>query len=244
MTVPYESQAVPRRPRNLAQGLVENFTGRIRAGDIAPGQKLPTESEIMRQFGVSRTVVREALSRLQACGLVETHHGVGTYALRPSGEDDFRVDPAGLATVQDVLVLLELRICLETEAAGLAAQRRTPEQLAAMRRTLDAFQARLRAEGDTVTPDFEFHLLIAQATGNRYFAGLMSHLGSAVIPRTRINAARMAGDDNEPYLVRVNLEHETIFEAIRRQDAEAARAAMRTHLSNSRERLRRLDGQR
>ncbi|QII83821.1 FadR family transcriptional regulator [Bordetella hinzii] len=234
MTVPNEPQAVQRRPRNLAQGLVESFTGRIRAGDIAPGQKLPTESEIMRQFGVSRTVVREALSRLQACGLVETHHGVGTYALRPSVNDDFRVDPAGLATVRDVLVLLELRICLETEAAGLAAQRRT----------LDAFQARLRAEGDTVTPDFEFHLLVAQATGNRYFAELMSHLGSAVIPRTRINAARMAGDDNEPYLVRVNLEHETIFEAIRRQDAEAARAAMRTHLSNSRERLRRMEGPR
>lgn len=161
---------------------MESFTGRIRAGDIAPGQKLPTESEIMRQFGVSRTVVREALSRLQACGLVETHHGVGTYALRPSGDEDFRVDPAELATVHDLLVLLELRICLETEAAGLAAQRRTPEQLAAMRRTLDAFQARLRAEGDTVTPDFEFHLLVAQATGNRYFAELMSHLARPSFP--------------------------------------------------------------
>ena len=111
---------LPRRPRNLAQGLVESFSERIRGGQIRPGEKLPTESELMRQFGVSRTVVREALSRLQASGLVETHHGVGTYALEPSGGDDFRIDPADIATSRDVMVLLELRVCLESEAAGPA----------------------------------------------------------------------------------------------------------------------------
>jgi len=232
----------PRRPRNLAQGLVEDFSERIRGGQIRPGEKLPTESALMRQFGVSRTVVREALSRLQAAGLVETHHGVGTYALEASGGADFRVDPADIATVRDVLVLLELRICLESEAAGLAAQRRSPQQLAEMRSALDEFRKCLAAGGDTITPDFRFHLLIAQATANRYFADLMSHLGSAIIPRTRINSARIAHEDREEYLARVNLEHEDIYEAILRQEPDAARAAMRTHLSNSRERLRRAQG--
>ncbi|MDM9560583.1 MULTISPECIES: FadR/GntR family transcriptional regulator [Bordetella] len=236
---PESPVSTPRRPRNLAQGLVEDFSERIRGGQIRPGEKLPTESALMRQFGVSRTVVREALSRLQAAGLVETHHGVGTYALEPSGGADFRVDPADIATVRDVLVLLELRICLESEAAGLAAQRRTEAQLADMRRALDEFRACLAAGGDTITPDFRFHLLVAQATDNRYFADLMSHLGSAIIPRTRINSARIAHEDREQYLARVNLEHEDIYAAIVRQEAEAARAAMRTHLSNSRERLRR-----
>jgi len=230
---------VPRRPRNLAQGLVEDVSERIRGGRILPGEKLPTESELMRQFGVSRTVVREALSRLQAAGLVETHHGIGTYALEPSGGADFRVDPADLATVRDVLVLLELRICLESEAAGLAAGRRTDAQLAEMRLALDEFRRSLEADGDTITPDFRFHLLIAQATDNRYFADLMSHLGSAAIPRTRINSARIAEEGREQYLARVNREHEDIYDAILRQDAEAARVAMRTHLGNSRERLRR-----
>ncbi|MBO9356474.1 FCD domain-containing protein [Bordetella petrii] len=231
--------SAPRRPRNLAQGLVEDFSERIRGGQIRPGEKLPTESALMRQFGVSRTVVREALSRLQAAGLVETHHGVGTYALEASGGADFRVDPADIATVRDVLVLLELRICLESEAAGLAAQRRSPEQLAEMHSALDEFRQCLAAGGDTITPDFRFHLLIAQATANRYFADLMSHLGSAIIPRTRINSARIAHEDRGQYLARVNLEHEDIYEAILRQEPDAARAAMRTHLSNSRERLRR-----
>ena len=229
---------LPRRPRNLAQGLVESFSERIRGGQIRPGEKLPTESELMRQFGVSRTVVREALSRLQASGLVETHHGVGTYALEPSGGDDFRIDPADIATSRDVMVLLELRVCLESEAAGLAA-RRSPAQLDAMRQALDAFQQALDGDGDTITPDFQFHLLIAQATENRYFADLMSHLGSAIIPRTRINSARFAQEGRAVYLARVQREHEDIYGAILRQDAEAARAAMRTHLGNSRERLRR-----
>jgi DNA-binding FadR family transcriptional regulator len=227
------------RPRGLGKELVENITDRIRTGVIKPGDKLPTESEIMKTFGVSRTVVREAISRLQAAGLVETHHGIGTYALEPSGNGDFRVDPADISTVRDVLVLLELRICLETEAAGLAATRRTDEQLAQMRLALDAFRSHVHDGGDTVTPDFRFHLLIAQATDNRYFSELMSHLGSAIIPRTRINSARLAQEDREQYLARVNLEHEDIYDSIRRKDAESARAAMRMHLGNSRERLRR-----
>jgi DNA-binding FadR family transcriptional regulator len=220
--------------------LVDSLSSQIHAGDIRPGDKLPTESEIMRAFGVSRTVVREALSRLQASGLVETHHGVGTYALKPNMSGDFRVDPADIATVRDVMVILELRICLESEAAGLAAQRRTDEQLIEMREALDQFRAALVPGGDTVTPDFQFHLLISQATDNKYFAGLLSQLGAAIIPRTRINSAKLADEDREQYLARVNLEHEGIYEAIRRQDAESARAAMRTHLSNSRERLRRV----
>ena len=240
MNAPVDTPVLPqRRPRNLAQGLVASISERIRGGDIRPGDKLPTESEIMRQFGVSRTVVREALSRLQASGLVETHHGVGTYALEPSGSGDFRVDPADIATVRDVLVLLELRICLESEAAGLAAMRRSETQLAEMRRALDAFKGALDSGGDTITPDFQFHLLVSQSTDNRYFADLMSHLGSAIIPRTRINSAKFAHEDRAAYLARVNLEHEDIYSAIMRQDAEGARAAMRTHLSNSRERLRR-----
>jgi len=233
--------AVParRRPRSLAQELVDSLSAQIRNGEIVPGAKLPTESEIMRAFGVSRTVVREALSRLQASGMVETHHGVGTYALKPNSMGDFRVDPADIATVRDIVVILELRICLESEAAGLAASRRTDEQLAHMREALDQFRAALVPGGDTVTPDFRFHLLVAEATQNKYFADLMSHLGAAIIPRTRINSAKLADEDRMVYLARVNLEHEDIYEAIRRQDAESARAAMRTHLSNSRERLRR-----
>ena len=101
---------------------------------------------------------------------------------------------------------------------------------------------RIRAQrggaGDTVAPDFRFHLQIAQATGNPYFADIMSHLGTTIIPRTRINAPSATHDRRGEYLSRVNREHEEIYAAIARRDAESARAAMRIHLTNSRERLR------
>jgi GntR family transcriptional repressor for pyruvate dehydrogenase complex len=229
---------VRRKHRSLAQELVTELSQRIRDGVIKRGDKLPTESAIMEEQGVSRTVVREALSRLQASGLVETRHGIGTFVLDTPSPSGFRIDPATIVTLRDVLAILELRISLEVESAGLAAQRRSPEQLAAMRAALDALGYSAAREGDAVASDFQFHLLIAEATGNRYFTDIMSHLGTSIIPRTRLNSARIAQDDQQHYLARLSREHEQIFESIARQDSDAARAAMRLHLTNSRERLR------
>ncbi|CAN7292933.1 FadR/GntR family transcriptional regulator [Variovorax sp. LjRoot84] len=226
-----------RRGRGLAHGLVDDLGEKIRSQQLKPGDKLPTESAIMQAYGVSRTVVREALSKLQAGGLVETHHGIGTFVLQPKAAGMFRLDASDIATSVDVLAVLELRISLETESAGLAATRRTDEQLAAMREALDDFERNVAVAGDTVAPDFRFHLQIAQATGNPYFADIMSHLGTTIIPRTRITAIRNH-DRRGEYLSRVNREHEEIYAAIARRDPESARAAMRIHLTNSRERLR------
>lgn len=235
-----EDRRVRRRGRSLAHELVEGLGGDIRAGKLKAGDKLPTESEIMQAWGVSRTVVREALSRLQAARLVETRHGIGTFVLEPPvAGGGFSLEPAELAAAVDVMAVLELRITLESETAGLAAQRRTPGQLAEIRSALDQLEANVTGQGDTVTPDMRFHMLIAAATGNPYFVEIMGHLGRTLIPRARINSPRVASEDLPAYLRRVNREHEEIYEAISRQDAEAARAAMRLHLTHSRERLRR-----
>ncbi|MEP6790413.1 MAG: FadR/GntR family transcriptional regulator [Ramlibacter sp.] len=228
-----------RRPRGLVGEIVENLASSIRDGQFQPGEKLPTEAEIMVQFDVSRTVVRESLSKLQASGLVETRHGIGTFVLTPREAGNFRITAEDFATVADVISVLELRISLETEAAGLAAQRRTPENLKAMEAALMEFQHSISMESDAVPPDFQFHMEVARSTGNRHFADLMTYLGTMIIPRTRVNTAHSAPEGRLNYLQRVNDEHESIYNAIRSQDAEAARAAMRTHLSNSRERLRR-----
>ncbi len=228
-----------RRRGGLVGEIVDTLAAGIRAGGLVAGDKLPTESEIMQRFGVSRTVVRESLSRLQASGLVETRHGIGTFVLPPQEQANFHLGAEDYATVADVISVLELRISLETEAAGLAALRRGEEHLRAMRDALDAFRESIRLDSDAVPPDFQFHMEVARATGNRHFADLMSTLGTMIIPRTRVNTARNAPEGRLAYLQRVNAEHETIYIAIRNRDAEAARAAMRTHLSNSRERLKR-----
>ncbi|MES2069112.1 MAG: FadR/GntR family transcriptional regulator [Pseudomonadota bacterium] len=235
--------APPKRHRNLAQGVVAYISDSIRDGAIRPGERLPTESEIMRILGVSRTVVREAISHAQAAGMVETRHGVGTFVLEPPPAHKLGIDPGTVVTMRDVLAILELRISLETESAGLAAMRRSDEQLQALRSALDNFQGNAKNGGDTVGADVQFHLTIAQASGNRYFYDILKHLGTNIIPRARLNSAKLAHDEPSIYLERVIREHDDIFNAIARQDAEAARAAMRTHLSNSRERLRRAQEQ-
>jgi GntR family transcriptional repressor for pyruvate dehydrogenase complex len=235
--------APPKKHRNLAQGVVAYITDSIHAGSLEPGDKLPTESEIMRILGVSRTVVREAISHLQAAGLVETRHGIGTFVLEPPPAHPLGLDPNTVITMRDVLAILELRISLETEAAGLAASRRSDTQLQQLRAALDTFQASARKGAETVPSDHQFHLLIAQSSGNRYFHDILSHLGTNIIPRSRLNSAKLAQDDPVVYMERVIHEHEDIFNAIARKDPESARAAMRTHLSNSRERLRRAQEQ-
>ncbi|MDR5856001.1 FadR/GntR family transcriptional regulator [Caballeronia sp. LZ062] len=229
-----------RRSRNLTEEVVAELSERIRSGTLQPGDKLPTESEIMAQLGVSRTVVRESISRLQAARLVQTRHGIGTFVLEAGDHDRFQIEAAGDLTIRDVMAILELRISLEAEAAGLAAIRRTDENLAQMRRALDEFERHIASGTENaVAADVAFHLELAKATGNRYFHSILSQLGNTIIPRTRVNSAALAHNDPGSYLDRVNREHEDIYDAIERRDPEAARAAMRMHLSNSRERLRR-----
>jgi len=219
--------------RRSADRVVEELATRIRSGDLQCGDKLPTETEIMRAYGVSRTVAREAITRLQAERLVETRHGIGTFVLELPAPAPFVIDPRSVVTLQDVLSILELRMSLETEVASLAAMRRSETQLTALRGALDALlDCRARCAG-TAAEDADFHLAIAEAAANPRIHSILHHLGKNIIPRSRINFAALTQED----LHRVAQEHEDIFDAIRRQDPETARAAMRSHLSNSRERL-------
>ncbi|MDY0745778.1 FCD domain-containing protein [Paucibacter sp. R3-3] len=235
------TSARPRqRARSLAHGLVEDLSEKIRNQQLKAEDKLPTESALMQAYGVSRTVVREAISKLQAARLVETRHGIGTFVLGIGETPGFKITPDQVGTLQDVIAVLELRIGLETEAAALAAQRRTPANLEAMRLALEAVAAAVEAGQDAVPPDFQFHLEIARATQNSHFTDLMNTLGNTIIPRARLEARDgTVSDERRAYLRRVNGEHESILDAIAAQDADAARAAMRTHLANSRERRRR-----
>ena len=229
-----QDQPIRKRTPGLAHDIVAELTRQILLGQLAPGHKLPSESVIVREQGVSRTVVREAISRLQASGFVETRHGIGTFVLE-------REEPQGIhltsATAASVRSILELRMGLETQAAALAAGRRTEEQLLQMRQALDDYQNALANNDGSVEHDLRFHKLIAQATGNTYFTDIICQLGRTVIPRTRINADERGDADLQQLGQMAVLEHEAILRAIRRQDPDAARAAMLLHLSNSLERM-------
>jgi DNA-binding FadR family transcriptional regulator len=236
----YSSQE-PRKPRSLAMNLVNKLTLDVREGKLSPGQKLPTEAEIMQSFGVSRTVVREAISKLQASALVETRHGIGTFVLPQDVAPVFKVSPSQLSTLREVIALLEFRISIETEAAALAALRRDERNLEKMQQAMNEFAEAISEGRDAVRADFHFHQEIAQATQNKHFQELMQSLGTGAIPRGRLENAMPVEPSRLAYLRRVHQEHESIFNAIASQDVDSARAAMRTHLSNSRERLKKGD---
>ena len=238
MATPLASAAPVRRARNLAELVVHHVSEQIASGALSPGDKLPTESQLMVTLDVSRTVIREAISRLQANKVIETRHGIGSFVLDPPRER-LGIDMVPATTLHDVLSVLELRISLETECAGLAAQRAQPDDLSHIRAALDAIEATRRHGLDSIDADLQFHISVARATGNRYFVDILTQLGSTLIPRKRLDSAGIAKTKPDAYLALVNAEHESILDAIMRRDSEGARAAMRMHLSNSRERLRR-----
>jgi GntR family transcriptional repressor for pyruvate dehydrogenase complex len=195
--IPSPETAFRKKYRNLAEAVVDSVMQSIQAGALKPGDKLPTESAIMAMYGVSRTVVREALSHLQAAGHVQTRHGIGTFVIEKAPAM-LGVGIENILAMRDVLAILELRIGMETEAAWLAATRRSEEQLAQMRATLAAMRASAERGDSTVEADRRFHLLVAQATGNRYFEDILAQLGSAIIPRARLNTADLATTTRPP----------------------------------------------
>ncbi|SEB07779.1 FadR/GntR family transcriptional regulator [Variovorax sp. YR216] len=228
-----------RRARSLSADVVDELSKRMRIGPLRPGDKLPTEAAIMQEFGVSRTVVREALSKLQAAGMVRPQRGVGTFVVGASRAKPFHVDSSPDDSLAQAIALIELRIGLETEAAALAAQRRDTSDLAAIKSALDAIEAAMDQDMDTALPDYQFHLEIARASHSPHFAAVLEALGPTCVPTAFLKTA----DGNEEGASealgdQVRHEHLGIYDAIAQQDVEAARAAMRGHLVNGRERRR------
>ncbi len=222
-----------RPPRSLAHEVVDRVRSEIASGKLAPGARLPTEQEMIAAFGVSRTVVREAVAALRAEGLVATRQGVGAFVAEEMQLRPFRIDPDGRASIGEVLQVMELRTGVETEAAGLAAERATRSHLKALEAALQSIDAALRRGEIAVEEDFGFHRSVAEATGNPNFVRFLEFLGRYIIPRQSV---RLRTPDPSTYLATIQEEHREILAAIRRHSPPDAQAAMRRHLTNSRAR--------
>ncbi len=229
-----------QQPANLTGTLVARLREEITSGRLAPGVKLPTEQEMMASFGVSRTVIREAVSALRADGLVVTRQGSGAFVASDRGRRPFRIDPDQLDSIHDVIHLMELRASVELDAAGLAAERRQDENL----RDIDDALGRIDqaiAQGDTaIAADFDFHHAIARATHNPYHMKFLEFLGNFTIPRQRIRVDVHTPEEQTAYLHKVQTEHREIYAAIKAQDADAARESARRHCMNSRARYQKI----
>jgi DNA-binding FadR family transcriptional regulator len=230
--------------RKLSRGLFEQLADQIKSGRLAPGERLPTEQELTRAARVSRTVVREAVAALRAEGLVVTRQGVGAFVSAAPQHAPFRIDPERMESLDDILNVMELRLGVEIESAGLAAERATKPQVRAIGAALEALDRAAEGGKSAIDEDLEFHRAIANATGNPEFARFLQFIGRHLIPRRSVSGLPESMGGQRAYLELIQEEHHRIADAIRDGDPKAAREAMRRHLTRSLERYRKLADER
>lgn len=223
--------------------ITKDLSEKIASGVYAVGSRIPIEAELSSHYNVSRTVVRESLAQLRSDGLVVSRQGVGVFVAASRATSPFKIEPGAESRLTEVLKILELRIGMEVEASGHAAQRRTPAHMneiqAVLRRTEEAAK-----DDDTLLGqlDFDFHLAIAASTGNEYFPQFLRFLSPVLIPRRLLQASSYSSTQaRSEYLRKIHDEHMRIFSSIQDGNILDAREAMRLHLSGSLDRYRRLE---
>lgn len=218
------------RNDSLHHEVVEYVRKLVEEGRLKPGSRLPTEREMSEKFGVSRTVVRDAVKTLSGLGFVEVKHGVGIFVTQPDSKYLAEQLSRLLYRRGDTIYsLFEVRMLLETAAAAWAAERRNKDDLEVLAENVNSHLALVQANGNLAALgeiDRSFHLLVAKATGNHIVTNLMRSmldLFAESNQRTLAIAGRARQSAEE---------HEAVYQAIAAEDADRAREAMATHLDS------------
>jgi GntR family transcriptional regulator, transcriptional repressor for pyruvate dehydrogenase complex len=225
-----------RKPK-LSERVVAALRSQVISGVMAPGRKLPTESQLTETFGVSRTVIREAMATLAADGLVESRQGAGVFVLEHSAVA-FGSLSQEIKKVSQAINVLEVRMGIEIESAGLAAQRRNAAQEALIQEAFFEFDRLLKLGEPTGKADFAFHREIASATNNPFYVEILDALGDRTIPCDRNSPWYSIEVLSVEYLTGLQREHLLILNAISAGDPQAARDTMRAHLIAAQNRYR------
>lgn len=224
---------------NLAQIVVETLTTRLEDGTYAPGEKMPSSAELCEEFGVSRTVMREALASLKIAGRVVARQGSGVFVLQRDSRA-IHFEAGRIDDIRSALEILELRLGVEMQSVSLAAARRTPEALAEIARAFDVMNGLstddIEAEANA---DFGFHMAIAKATRNPHFPRLLEAL-MGEINSELLMKLRQSGSSRSNFVAKIKREHSMILAAITQGDEKGAQSALHTHLGGSLGRYRSL----
>jgi GntR family transcriptional repressor for pyruvate dehydrogenase complex len=199
---------------------------------------LPTEAALVEQFSVSRTVVREAVSRLKSLGLVDSRQGSGVF-VKEQGFSPLNFDAKLAVSKQAVIQMVEVRRALEAEVAGLAALRRTQADIKRIKKSIVLLDKAVQAGGDGVDQDVQYHRAIAEAARNPFLIGTLEYLGQFLEGATRVTRANEARRTD--FARQVCDEHHLIFPAIEAGDALAAREAAARHMDNAIQRIEQAD---
>jgi GntR family transcriptional regulator, transcriptional repressor for pyruvate dehydrogenase complex len=218
----------------MAEGSTEQVVAHVRGlierGSLRPGDRLPAERDLALQIGVSRPTVRAGLRALAAMGVVQSRHGSGTYI--PEGPPTLGSEPLSFLAALHGFTreeMYEARRILEVGAAGLAAERATPEQLASLAEEVASLFATMGDPQRFLVHDITFHRTLAAASGNPIVASIVEMVSALYYERRRQTAVRASDRD-----LRDAAEmHRRIYQAVRARDAEAARRAMQEHLQKA-----------
>ena len=227
-------QVDPIRRETMSAEIARRLVDYLLSGSVAPGSRLPSERQLAEAFGVGRSAVREALAALSLIGLIEIRHGDGTYLKRADSPLLPQVVEWGLLLgEQHTNDLIEARQRIEVVVAGLAAERRSEDDLAALEACLGRMesQAELGDVAAFVDADVEFHLVLAEAAGNSALRDVLNSIQSLL--RAWIGRVIAEGHEQSSYE-----EHVPIFQAVQAQDPVAASAAMDAHMRSAAGRLR------
>ncbi|MCA1906480.1 MAG: FadR family transcriptional regulator [Desulfarculus sp.] len=212
----------------LPEKIARVLAGEIAQGRFVTGKPLPPESELAERFGVSRTVIREALARLKYDGLVESRPRVGAIVVPAGQRRAFRLDSLDPRSGQDLRDLYELRALVESGAAALAAVRHTARDIERMERHLASIDQALENGRLGASPDLAFHRDLASASRNPVLDDFMRFLNTKVSAMIRM--ARKKSNQDPELAAMVQDEHRAILEAVASGDSERARRAVLSHM--------------
>lgn len=218
---------------SLADILYTKLEAGILSGAIPAGSKLPSQKDIAEREDVSRTVVREAVARLEAQGFAVARQGSGVYISENARYRAFQVTKEELSELSDVIKLLEMRLAIEAEMAGLAAARRTQADIGELRAALRHMRDVNGDPAASAIADSAFHLAIARATQNDYYVRFLEFLGVRLVPPRSLYLRDETPMAHQAYASKVRDEHDAVLDAIVRMDIEGARAAARHHMQES-----------
>jgi GntR family transcriptional repressor for pyruvate dehydrogenase complex len=219
--------------RSLSDAVFERLQRAIKSGAYGVDERLPTEHSLAAEFQVSRPVVRDALQRLRDQGLIYSRRGAGSF-VREQGVRE----PLGfghMENLSDLQHCYDFRLTIEPESAAMAAGRRTTEALQKIRTALNLLRDATNRQAHRADADFMFHLAIAQASTNPYFATAMQALEEHIAVGMRLHGLSLRSTQDG--LKHVFVEHTCVYEAIGDGDTEAAHRLMKAHLVSSRDRL-------
>lgn len=217
--------------KRLSDQVADHLMALIASGELKTGDKLPSEPELMKQFQVGRSSIREAIGALSLVGLITVKPGQGTHVAGFTGEGQSkRIGLLGIGR-EKIRELVEARIELECVIVRLAAERATEDDFAAIRKTHDELQVALSRHEEPIKPDLAFHLAVAKSCHNSVLIRFLMEMRQPIWHWMQQKAKYNWGYE------KVYEQHEVIIEAIETRNGPAAVKAVKSHLQSTGERL-------